>query len=468
MKNYLLIFLFWAGTQTLFAQTNLNYIDSLKTELANENQDTTRCLLLVSLSLEYSNVQFDSGVYYAQQSLSLAKKIKYTYGENFALNRLANLLTRIGNYPKALEYHLEALKKAESINDIERISVSLTNLGIVYSDIGDYRMGLIYTFKAKSITERLPDKRRYCTSLLNIGDMYEKINQLDSARLFTQQAYDLGLKLNIPGMMGLSLNNLGNIYSKMGQNVIAMEFYRSGFPYLLERGIDDAICETTLGLAKLFQKLNKADSSLYYARLSLNTAKTYKLTNRYLNASKFLSNYHQAIGRVDSAYHYQTAMIAAQDSLFNQEKTKQIQSLSFVETLRQQEIANEKMLAKQEQQQNLQYIAIAIGIIIFISVFLLLSRTIIVNEKWVEFIGIIGLLIVFEFINLLIHPYLSAFTQHSPIWMLLVLVTLAALLIPLHHKVEKWIIKKMIVKNKKLRLATAKRIVKKLENDSDV
>ncbi|MGI8584494.1 MAG: tetratricopeptide repeat protein [Chitinophagaceae bacterium] len=468
MKKYILMFMFFAGTQHLTAQTEIDYIDSLKQELATEKEDTARCLLLIELSWAYPNQQIDSAVFLVQQSLTLAKKIKYTYGENIALNRLANILTRIGNYPKALEYHLDALKKAESIQNDERISVSFSNLGILYSEMGDYRHGLNYTFKAKSITEGLRDKRRHCTSLLNIGDMYEKMNRLDSARLYTQQAYDLGVEVKLPGIIGLSLNNLGNIYSKMEQNVIAMEFYRSGMPYIIERGIDDAICETTLGMAKLFQKMNRPDSSLYYARLALSTAKNSKLTNRYLNASKFLTNYHKAIGNVDSAFLYQSVMIAANDSLFNQEKTKQIQSLSFAETLRQQEIANEKMLAKQEQQNNLQYIAIAIGIIVFISVFLLLSRTIIVNEKWVEFLGIIGLLIVFEFINLLIHPYLSAITQHSPIWMLLVLVSLAALLIPVHHKVERWLIKKMVVKNKKLRLATAKRIVKTLENDSDV
>lgn len=56
---------------------------------------------------------------------------------------------------------------------------------------------------------------------------------------------------------------------------------------------------------------------------------------------------------------------------------------------------------EQEREQNIQYALIALGIIIFISIFLLLSRSIIVNEKWIEFLGVLGLLIVFEFTNLL-------------------------------------------------------------------
>ena len=46
-------------------------------------------------------------------------------------------------------------------------------------------------------------------------------------------------------------------------------------------------------------------------------------------------------------------------------------------------------------------------------IFLLLTRSILVNEKWISFLGILGLLIVFEFINLLFHPYVEKITTPS-------------------------------------------------------
>lgn len=91
---------------------------------------------------------------------------------------------------------------------------------------------------------------------------------------------------------------------------------------------------------------------------------------------------------------------------------------------------------------------IAFGIITFIILFLLFSRSIVANERLISFFGVLGLLIVFEFINLLIHPWLASFTHESPVLMLLVLVIIASLLIPLHHRLEKWIKEKMIEKNK--------------------
>jgi hypothetical protein len=47
--------------------------------------------------------------------------------------------------------------------------------------------------------------------------------------------------------------------------------------------------------------------------------------------------------------------------------------------------------------------------------------------------------------------------------MLAAMVCIAALLIPLHHKLEHWITHKMVEKNKKIRLAAAKKTIATLE-----
>ena len=46
--------------------------------------------------------------------------------------------------------------------------------------------------------------------------------------------------------------------------------------------------------------------------------------------------------------------------------------------------------------------------------------------------------------------------------MLLALVCIAALLVPLHHKVEKWATTKLVEKNKQIRLAAAKKTIEEL------
>jgi hypothetical protein len=67
------------------------------------------------------------------------------------------------------------------------------------------------------------------------------------------------------------------------------------------------------------------------------------------------------------------------------------------------------------------------------------------------------------FLNLLLHLFLERITHHSPMLFLLALVCIAALLVPLHHKVEHWVTAKLLEKNKQIRLAAAKKTIEELE-----
>ena len=153
----------------------------------------------------------------------------------------------------------------------------------------------------------------------------------------------------------------------------------------------------------------------------------------------------------------------ANDSINNLKSIQQNQLLTFEEDLRQQEVVVGKIKEEDERKQNIQYALIALGIIVLLTLYLLLSRSFITNTKLIEFFGVIALLIVFEFLNLLLHPFLERITNHSPVLMLLALVCIAALLVPLHHKVEKWSTAKLVEKNKKIRLASAKKTIEELE-----
>jgi len=190
-------------------------------------------------------------------------------------------------------------------------------------------------------------------------------------------------------------------------------------------------------MSKLFEKTQQNDSVLYYAKQSFVTAKQKGFTLQVRDAGRFLTAFYRKINKPDSAFFYLDLTKIANDSLFNQQKNNQMQSLAFDEKLRQQELEAAALKAKEERNQNLQYAAIAVALITFIILFLVLSRSIIVKQKFIEFFAILGLLAIFEFINLFIHPYLANATHNSPVLMLVVLIAIGALLIPLNHKLEK-------------------------------
>ena len=160
----------------------------------------------------------------------------------------------------------------------------------------------------------------------------------------------------------------------------------------------------------------------------------------------------------DSAVKYYKAYDVTKDSIDKMSNAQQQQILGIKKDL---EIEN----AALQRKQNIQYALLAFGIITFVILFLAFSRRHITNTKVIQFLGVVALLVVFEFLNLLLHPFLERITHHNPIFMLLALVCIAALLVPLHHKLEKWATHKLVEKNKQIRLASAKKTIEELEKN---
>lgn len=345
LKTFFLLFI----PAFSFAQTNA--MDSLTQALQHEKQDTSRIFLLAQLSNAYLFSRPDTALMLAQEGLMLAKKTSFAKGEAVCLNRIANTFSITGDYPKALQLHLEALKKAETIDDKKTLTAILVNIGNDYASQGDYLQSVNYTRKALNMAESIPVESLVLAALVNLGEGYEKLNSFDTALLYSNRAYDLAGRLGDAGAMGIALTNLGNIYSKNGQEALAMTKYNAGKPYLVQEEMDEALCHAYLGMAKLFQKRGERDSSLYYAKLSLTTAQKAGLTSRVMDASSFLTGYYKAIHNVDSAFVYQSATMAAKDSLFSQEKQRDFQRLGYEEAVRQQQLQE----AKEEAQTELKF-----------------------------------------------------------------------------------------------------------------
>ena len=419
--------------------------DLLKSNQLYKAGDTATVLQILTNGGNYQGVFLDSALLYSEKALSISKKIKFEKGEIYALNLEGAVMVKLGNYTKGLETFLEALQIAERVNFARGRAMVLTNLGDLYFKQGELKKALNYAQQAKQISELIADTLNISASYLNIGNAYEALNLLDSARINTQLAYEFAAKVHIAkdtsdaqNYLGTALNNLGNINAKAKQNNLAIEYYRLSFPYFIKTEDYDGLCESYLGSAKVFKEVGNPDSSLFYAKKSYNTAVSQGFLKFVLDASTFISKYFQGRNQIDSAFAYQQIMITAKDSLFSQEKVKQLQSLTINETLRQQELANERLREAEERKNNLQYIAIAAFIFLFVLSIILVSRRRI-KLTTINFMVTVALLLVFEYISLFLHPYISLWTHHSPVYMLLILVAIASILVPGHHRLEHWI-----------------------------
>jgi len=419
----------------------------------------------------YNNSSLDSAIIKTQQAVLITIKYKNVLpadAEILYLNELASEFWNSGNFPEAKETYLKSLKISESFDNPLVTAGIYTGLAAVARNAADYRQALGYYDKAASYLKDMPDNENSIAILIDQGKTYEKLNILDSAFTLLQEAHAMTYRIthgvNIFG--GGMHAESGIIYSKMGKKELAEEYFRQSIQLNAEVKNFRIQSRTYIDFAEHFDRFNMRDSAIYYATKSLSIIAQHKFLVYQLAANTLLAKLYAQENKVDSAYKYQSVMIETQNTMFSNDKMTHLQSLEFNEQLRQQELEADKVKKEEERKHNIQFILIAISIFTFIIFFLLLSRSFITNTRLIEFIGILALLLVFEFLNLLLHPFLESITHHSPVLMLLALVCIASLLIPMHHRLEKWATQKLVEKNKQIRLARAKKTVAELSENS--
>jgi len=442
--------------------------DSILRVIEKETVDSSRMSMLHQLAFAYVYIKPDTAQLLSQQLIDFGKKSGIYVHELRGLAVSSSIYTNLGNYARALQDLLEAIRICEKNKSDRRLQYFLINISAAYSEMGDLKESMRSLYRLLELLEKENDDFNRTSAWINLGNNYEKLNRLDSARIFTTMANELARKINDEYGIMLSYTNLGNIHAKSGETDIAMSYYR----YALDVGmkIEEyfGLAEATLGMAKLFERKGRHDSALHYARQSANIARQNGFMQSLHSAGSYLADFYEKHNRSDSAYAYLRLAAAAKDSIFSTEKTNHLQSLMIEEKSRQLKLEEERLQTKLEREKNIQYGIIAITLLTFTILFMVLSRSVVVNEKWIHFMGILGLLLVFEFVNLMVHPLLADITHHSPIWMLAIMVVIAAILIPLHHRLEHFIKHRLIAKNRQLRLQAAKRLVAQLEQQQNV
>jgi tetratricopeptide (TPR) repeat protein len=437
-----------------------HYIDSLKQVLKNEKEDTSKVLTLATLSGAFFFFKPDSQFFYADQGLQLAKKLDFERGQDNCYLGLMGSTWFMGNFAKAIEFETQRFRMHERKNDANALEFHNRIFTAIYRDQGDYKTALVYGNRMKKISDSLGIFNNLWIPG-HLASVYVKINQLDSALLYAQKAYEIDLKSPVKSSWFPSL--LGDVHSKLGNYELAIAYYRQAILLGLNENAKRSLIDTYNGISTVFNKIKQPDSTIFYSRKILETLNSSLFTQGNIEASINMTQAYKSKGQIDSTLKYLELNIALKDSLYSQEKIIQVQNLAFNEQKHQEEMDEKTLKEKAQRRYNLQYALIGIGLISFLILFFLLSHSIIVRTGLIKFLGIIALLLVFEFINLFMHPYLTKITNDSPLLMLLVLVCIAALLVPAHHRLEKWITHRLAEKNKKIRLAAAKKTIARLE-----
>ncbi len=414
------------------------------------------------LALSKLTIDRDSSLAMARQALAMAEKADLEKLNALCRKRVGDIFFDANNYAPALENLLVALRGFEELRDTPAITSTLNQVGNVYSRQDDYKNALQYYRQAAGLRKLSGEDERM--GYFGIGKAHEFSKDLDSALFYYQRAYEYYQAIPSNPRTPFVLIHLGNVHLKKNNKLLAITYARMAGDYVKYAKDSSGISSIYTHIAEIFQQTGSRDSAIYYAQLAFQIGLRNNLDDAKHDPALLLADLFA--NDPAKAYYYYRIGKTIEDSMFSRENLTAIQNTTFNEKERVR-LMNEKAQKEEEtRKNNIQYAGIGLGLALFCLLFLLLSSSIIVNEKHVKFLGILILLMVFEFLNLVLHPYIGEVTHHSPVLMLLAMVAIAALLIPTHHHLEKWITQKMVKKNKKVRLQTARKIVERLEKEN--
>lgn len=443
-------------------------IDSLKNLLLKAKKDTTTVNRIIQLSVLYSSYDIDSALKYAGNSLEMSKKLKYPCGMAKSKYCTGMAISYTGNDARALSLYLEALKIFEEEDRKDWMVKCQIEISGLYSDLNDYRDALDYSQRAYTISTFIQAKDLLFEAAYNNGYSYVKLNKPDSALIYFQESYQLAneSKDDTKRMLGQAFGGLGLVNFQLGNNDIALPYLYKGIQYSTDAFDLYNLMFNYDFIAHVFANEKENDSAINYFNKALAIADKLKYEKEKLVIYRPLALLYEQSDPAKSIEYFKMES-ALRDSLDDAGMQWDIQNLTYHESQRQLDLKEQEELAAQQRKDNMEYIGIALGFIICLIAFLLLSKSLIVHEKAIEYLGIIVLLIFFEFINLMLHPFLEKITNHSPLLMLGSLMLVAAVIIPFHHKLEKFIEAKVIEKNKRLRLIAAKKTIARMEKNNE-
>ncbi|MBL7983617.1 MAG: hypothetical protein JNM91_01400 [Flavobacteriales bacterium] len=360
----------------------------------------------------------------------------------------------------ALKHFNIALDHFTNARDSIWMGATCKELAVLYQRVGDNDGAMRYMRKALALG--MPPGIR-SRGLSTMARCFLDQGELDSALYYTKQVEMVDSPGDDPWTYTYSNGALALVYAARKEADLAELHFKRAVIAADSFQLQLPLVQFAAGYSSLLLQQGRTVEARSIARSAFRSAAGVKNPGLVERAAEALADAYHANGMADSAFFYAKLCIAYRDSVVDTQNRSQLKTQLFAQQLKDMEDAKLKEEELTTRSRNIQFGIIAL-IVITLGIFLLIfSRTSVVGAKAIKNLSLIALLLFFEFINLLLHPFLGELTHHSPLLMLLCMAAIAGLLIPLHHRMEKLITNMLVSKNNRVRLEAARRTIEELE-----
>lgn len=321
---FILIVCLYSATISYPFTTN-NPIDSLKQLILLNKEDTSMVNHLNAISREFQKIgSYDSSLFYSNNALILAIKLKYQKGMAISYHFIGNNYYYQGNYNKSLKNYLKALSIREKMGDKKGVASTHQNIGNIYLYQGNYKKALNNLLQALEIAKKIEDKQIIADVNNNIGIIYEQQKKYKQALSSYVQSLKIVKEIGDKKGIAAALYNIGNIYYYQGNVEGALNNYLQSLKIEEEIGNKEGIAASYTNIGVFYGEQGKFEESFRFLSKSLILSKEigYKIISQ--TAYYSISNLYEKQGNYHQAYNYYKLYSETKDSIFDEESNKQI------------------------------------------------------------------------------------------------------------------------------------------------
>jgi adenylate cyclase len=187
-------------------------IDSQRVMLTTRIDDTTRCLLHISLCVDLRYSEPDEALEHGHKAIAACRVVRIPRLISVAQYNTAVCLKNAGKYAEGLDLFQQAYHLQDSLGLKEKMIGTLRSMGSLHYMQGKYDRALESAQLARQVldTMDLPDEQAGVANAF--GDAYRGLAQLDSAIHYYKRAMGLAEEHGLANPYGVATNGLGLTY----------------------------------------------------------------------------------------------------------------------------------------------------------------------------------------------------------------------------------------------------------------
>lgn len=280
----------------------------------------------------------------AERSLALSRKINFKRGIIEASNNVGISYMYQGNYPLALKFLLESARYLKEAGNRHQASVVINNIAGLYYATGDSLSAMKKYHESFDIASAAGDKEVMSRASLGMGNVFYMHQRPDLALQSYRKSLGFALAGNHKGCIADAFLSLGNVYGSLERSDSSYFYFAKTLA--MRESMNDvrgvANCQDNMGLLCL-QMGRLEECEAWFKKSLVNASKIGALDLVQAAEADIVQVYEKKGNYAEALTHYKK-MIAARDSLFNEENTKKL-----VQTEMQYEFERKEALARAEQ-----------------------------------------------------------------------------------------------------------------------